>query len=806
MADLISVGWGQPNPSIATHGWKPGSLPSDNVIENILDCRTGNTPLIRVRMFVGTAKETMVLWDKILSVGNISRKMNYLTNKVAMGSTNIVLDNTNFDFSDNQKFSRTFFDADGGFQAAFKYFMQQCDVEFGLDFINRDKDKFWFNLFSGFVTQKSDNADNRTVSFSLGDETKKINDFKLNESRPGDEVLSFDDPTTEYDKQFSIGHYYGRFEFLKNEAENKDGQILIPCAFVDDTTKGPLLASAGAAKVSGTITGVGSDKLKLIDSLALFITLGTTTADIVYIEGSNRFLKILSIDSETQLTLDRVDHQAGDKYQVRNAFDTTFVQAVFYPLSNAPIKTTGSRVYLWLWKDFTIGAGNKKGWAELITNSPTEEIRFTQLSSDFVQIIYSGSVVDSMKLVPENGEATFVLPWRGTGGYLDSADKDFEPIAGLAQTTIETNPVKQLFDFCNARVGIPKDEFDIDPGLTFPTGNEKSWDKSANFISSFGAKTVFRSDKKEDGTGLDFINAVSEICRGNFFITKGIGSGSTSRIKFRMQIPSSISLVKLDETRIRNLKIKKSIAEVRNIINTNNFEYNLTSAKIDQNKSGTFTDVESINKYGKKALNIGGKAKGGLAFLYDSISYARQLSSLYVDQFKEPPAFVSFSSSPLGKINETAGELLLNLSDFVEIDSPGLQVGPNSDNDLSGIFQIFSETFSISKFEFSYQGLWAGNLLSIDYDKNKQFGYVGRKAIALETAPIWTVTITGSAVLRTAGDSFLLTSEWVGRELIFNGVDKAKIIAVTDGNNLVIDKSLSLVGVSMDFTVKYYLF
>jgi len=338
MAELVHIGWGQPNPSIATHGWKPQTAPGEDVIENLLECRTGNTPLIRIRLFKGTSKETLVLWDKIISVGSIRRQMNYITNRVAMGSSSFVLDNTRFDFSDNQKFSRTFFDMDAGFQTAFKYFMQQCDIEFGLDFINRDKDKFWFNLFSGFVTQKSDDADNRTVSFSLGDETKKIHDFKLNEDRPGNEVLSLDNPLTEYDKNFTIGHFYGRFEFLKNEATNRDGQILIPCAFIDEATANNNIVLQGSALASGTITGIGTDSLKLIDSTATFITDSITTADSVFIEVKNKFCKILSIDSEIQLALDRTGHEVGDKYQIRLQTSLGIIQSFFIYRHNSPIK------------------------------------------------------------------------------------------------------------------------------------------------------------------------------------------------------------------------------------------------------------------------------------------------------------------------------------------------------------------------------------------------------------------------------------------------------------------------------------
>jgi len=802
MADLISIGWGQPSPSIATHGWKPGAPPPDNVLENLLECRTGNTPLVRIRMFKGTTNETMVLWDKIASVGNISRQMNYLTNRVAMGSSNFVLDNTRFDFSDNQKFSRTFFDMALGFPDNFKYFMQQCDIEFGLDFIGRDKDKFWFNLFSGFVTEKSDNADNRTASFSLGDETKKIFDFKLNESRNGQDLVSLIDPAKTYDKEFSIGHYYGNFEIIVNEATQRDNQILIPCAFIDDKAlNADQNIAANVQKESGTITGIGSDSLKLIDTAATFITNSVSVADAVFIEGENRFALVVSIDSETQLTLDRTFHLVGDKYQVFSKFLPTVIGSVFRPLSSAPIKTAGLKVYVWLYRtDFANGTNEEKIWAEIISG-PIGVLSKVQLTSDFVHIFHSGDGAKEITVVPVGGTA-FDLDWENQ--YLDDTDENYDPKVSVAQTGIETNPVKQLLDFVNTRVGIPTDEIDIDPSLTFPTTSEKSWDVSANFMQSFGAKSVIMSDRKEESTGLDFINAISEICRGNFFITKGLGVSSTSRIKFRMQIPGNISTLKLDESRIRNLKLSRSVAEVKNIVNTRNFEFGIT-AKIDIQNNGTFRDTESVDKYGRKAVNIGGKAKDGLAFLYASQSYAVQLSNLYVDQFKEPPAFVSFSVSPLGKINETAGELLLNLSDFVDIDSPGLQIGPSSANELSGIFQLFSETFNIQKFEFNYKGLWAGNLLSLNFDETKQLAVVGQ-ALALETTPLWTVNVTGSAVVRTAGDLFRPNSEWVGRDLIFNGADRAKILSVTDGNNLIIDKSLTHTGVSMDFRVKYFLF
>lgn len=228
---------------LVTKGLIGGHLPTGGfyeassvaaIFESILnptEAFFNTTPEIRVRMDLdGDGIFEVIEQADVMSIGNLTRAVEYYTNKPIFGSATITIRNNDLRYSDNNVNALTYYDpaASLGDPTYKRYHMRKVLIELGFDGPN--KEDSWQPLFTGFIAQKNENASERQVDISLIDEWTKLLAFNLGPTIQADEFFPYASPTIIDDRQLQLGTYYGAQRYLINESTSKTNQLLIPCA------------------------------------------------------------------------------------------------------------------------------------------------------------------------------------------------------------------------------------------------------------------------------------------------------------------------------------------------------------------------------------------------------------------------------------------------------------------------------------------------------------------------------------------------------------------------------------------------
>ena len=188
-----------------------------------IESQIGLTPLIRIRMDLdGDGVYEVVESEDVISVSNLNHAIEYYTNKPKFGSANFSIRNNDCRYSDNNPLALTYFDS----SSPTRYHMRKTLIELGFDGPN--KQSSWRPLFTGYIIQKDEKAEERQADFSLMDEWTWLLEFDLAPTITADSLFGYTSGTDA--RLLKLGTYYGAHRFLANEATNKNNQLLIPCA------------------------------------------------------------------------------------------------------------------------------------------------------------------------------------------------------------------------------------------------------------------------------------------------------------------------------------------------------------------------------------------------------------------------------------------------------------------------------------------------------------------------------------------------------------------------------------------------
>lgn len=255
---------------------------ANNVLLDPKSAPIGAAPLIRVRFDLdGSGTFKTVEHEEVMSVGNVSRAIEYFTNKTSFGDATFSLRNNDLRWSDNNVNALSYFFP----TEPERYHMKMALVEVGFD--GPDKDTSWKTIFSGYIIEKNEDAENRQADFSLMDEWTKLLNFELAPIKTGSEIFQYyGDTTGTLDKRaLQLGVYYGPQRFLPLEYKEKDKQLLIPCA-----------ANIAGATTWNGITAQYRD-IRLLNYGDLAETAGAATAqDLYFWDWSNPVPQWTKID------------------------------------------------------------------------------------------------------------------------------------------------------------------------------------------------------------------------------------------------------------------------------------------------------------------------------------------------------------------------------------------------------------------------------------------------------------------------------------------------------------------------------
>lgn len=199
------------------------STEAAEAILSAFEAQAGSTPLIRVRMDLdGDGVYEVVESEDVMSVGNLSHAIEYYTNKPTFGSANFTMRNNDCRYSDNNPAALTYFDPAN----PSRYHMRKVLIEIGFDGPN--KQSSWRPLFTGFIIQKDEKAEEREADFGLMDEWVRLSSFDLAPTILGDVFFNY---TVAKDTTLlQLGTYYGAHRFLVRESTNQTNQLIIPCS------------------------------------------------------------------------------------------------------------------------------------------------------------------------------------------------------------------------------------------------------------------------------------------------------------------------------------------------------------------------------------------------------------------------------------------------------------------------------------------------------------------------------------------------------------------------------------------------
>lgn len=210
---------------LPTKGYYSGGIgPLVETLLSELESYTGIAPLLRVRFDLnGDGEFEIIELDKVMSVGNLTRAVEYIFNRPRFSSCQARLANYDLRFSDNYPHAYTHLDPAN----PDRYFMRPVIVELGFDNLNKHNDAKWVPLFFGYIVDKKEDAEGRSVTFGFMDEWTFLLQYTLSPYVTADKFITYE--TYSDSRSIRLGTYYGRHLFLVREYANKDNQLLIPC-------------------------------------------------------------------------------------------------------------------------------------------------------------------------------------------------------------------------------------------------------------------------------------------------------------------------------------------------------------------------------------------------------------------------------------------------------------------------------------------------------------------------------------------------------------------------------------------------
>jgi len=216
--------------------WHDDTIFPPLAVLSILETKTGVMPIVRAKIYLDSG-EVLEL-KKINSVGGLSKKIEYTTGKASAGNCSISLCNNDNRYSDNYANALTYFDLTIAEASRVRYLMKKIVIEFGFDWLFKSQEEYWFPLFTGYITNKTENGDDKTVSMNLYDEYKKIFDVDLCPIIRRDEIVNYiglvDDSA-----EVQTGVYFGKFGMFTLDRKEKDKHLLIPCCWNEKGTVFP---------------------------------------------------------------------------------------------------------------------------------------------------------------------------------------------------------------------------------------------------------------------------------------------------------------------------------------------------------------------------------------------------------------------------------------------------------------------------------------------------------------------------------------------------------------------------------------
>lgn len=229
MSELITHGFIQGH--AATLGYFDGTVVPPAVFLSAFESLHGASPLIRIRFDLDNddVYETVEM-SSVMTTGGVDRVIEYLTNKPRFGSCDITLQNDDNRWSDF--FSRSLTYSAGASKV--RYHGKKGIVELGFDSFSSKDDTSWFPLFFGYISQKSEDAESRTVTISLLDEWSRILSVPLYKEIQGDSFFTYSDLSYVDNRMIGLGTYFGKHGFLFAEYLSKDNQLLVPCIHNQD--------------------------------------------------------------------------------------------------------------------------------------------------------------------------------------------------------------------------------------------------------------------------------------------------------------------------------------------------------------------------------------------------------------------------------------------------------------------------------------------------------------------------------------------------------------------------------------------